>query len=128
VKIDLRGNVKGVGNAYLTIMRTGHRSLLQDAVTVESEFPWRRGPGRGVHLWPGRLLVVGWWTPDYAEDEDPFDQEELGEVEVDIAPWHSIRNWGADYALSRGDLREAEDGAGAGDRRHAPAPEEAPVP
>lgn len=95
MKVDLSGNVKAVGNVYLTTVRSPRgRALVRQTVTIEDEAPWRRGSGWGLLLSPRLVVTIGVWRealiPDGAQ---PDDVETEGEVREDVAEPIEIKEW-----------------------------------
>jgi hypothetical protein len=97
MRIDLKGNVKAIGNVYLTVVRSPRGwSPVRRTVTIESESPWRRGSGWGLLVWPWPrlLLTIGLWRealiPEWAE---PDEIEALGQIDEDVADTAEIKRW-----------------------------------
>lgn len=95
MKIDLKGNVKSVGNTYLAVAKgVRSRRLVQSTVTVEDESPWRRGEGRGVLLLPHTVVTIGRWREALIPTGlTPIDIEGLGEIDEDVAEPAQIKEW-----------------------------------
>jgi hypothetical protein len=90
VRVDLRGNIKGVGPVFLTYAKgVRGRALIRRTVAVEDDAPWRRGSGWGVLLVPGVVLTVGTWRPD-ANPNTVVEAREAMEHAPDIHRWSVV--------------------------------------
>lgn len=89
MRVDLRGNIKGVGPVFLTYAKgVQGRALVRRTVAIEDTPPWRRGEGVGVLLFPGVVVTVGTWQPD--TDPNLTDVREAMEMAHDIPQWQTL--------------------------------------
>lgn len=93
--IDLNGNIKVVGQTYVTRIPAKGWWILSPSVANETEEPWRHGRGLAVRLSPRSALSVGrWWPtsderPGYLEDEEPLTIDPTTEEIKAWDEWHS---------------------------------------